>query len=91
MSAIAIFDDEPPDTGATARHFADSVGSRGIEIRGAEPTAGISGTVGFVFGLAGTLLGAGVADRAPASAGGRYAGRTPLVSSDSACLVTIRK
>ncbi len=39
---------DPWLTGATARHRADSVATGATEIRGAEPTAGISGTVGFV-------------------------------------------
>ena len=48
---MAIFADDAYDVaGATARHLPDSLCSGlAMEIRGAEPTAGISGTVGRVL------------------------------------------
>jgi hypothetical protein len=50
-SILATFVDSWRGIGATARQRADSVCGRETAIRGAEPTAGISGTVGFVYGL----------------------------------------
>ena len=81
-----------------ARHCAESVcgGCRAvwIEIRGDDPVAGISGRVGRVCGASETgaeaRFGASVGD-APSFAGGRKAGRIPLMSRTSAIFVTTRK